>query len=157
MNLERKKDLLILILLILTIFSAGMAAYFAFSHETAIPPVMEQSDETIPNEPVEKNPDSIAIPGYESLIISKNTAICLSNPPQNMCYFVITLSLEDGTVLWQSDYVEPGNATDPIVLNQELPNGTYQNARLKYSCFAMNESLTPLNGAETKLTLQVQN
>lgn len=157
MNLEKKKDFLILILLILTILSAGTAIYFAFSREsTAVTPI-EQSAEAVTKEPVVKNSDSIAIPGYEALVISKNTELCLSNPPQNMCYFLITLSLEDGTVLWQSDYVEPGGISDPITLNQELPNSTYPNARLKYSCFTMDEALTPLNGAETKLTLRVQN
>ena len=116
-----------------------------------------ESSETTPT--VEQNPDSIAIPGYEMLELkanSKNQSICLSNPPQNMCYFRITLSLADGTLLWNSELIEPGKASEPMVLNKTLPKGTYPQAVLRYACYRMDEALTPLNGAETKVTLRVK-
>lgn len=108
---------------------------------------------------VQKNLDSIAIPGYEMLTLkadSTKQTICLPNPPQNCCYFKITLSLEDGTVLWQSDYISPGETSAAIILSKPLPKGTYTEAKLTYQCFQMNEDFTPLNGAETKLTLVVK-
>lgn len=107
---------------------------------------------------VEKNPDSIAIPGYEVLELqadSKNQILCLPNPHQNVCYFQISLFLEDGTLLWESELIEPGSTSKPIILVQTLEKGTYSNAILKYSCFKM-DGKTPLNGAETKLTLWVK-
>lgn len=108
---------------------------------------------------VSKNPNSIAIPGYETLIFraddTKQT-VCFENPPQNCCYFEITLSLANGTVLWVSDYIAPGDISLPVVLNAPLPAGTYTEAKLIYQCFQMNEDFTPLNGAETKLTLVVK-
>ena len=76
---------------------------------------------------IEKNSDSIAIPGYEAITLKADTiqqTIGLPNPPQNMCYFQITLLLEDGTVLWQSDLVEPGEISAPIKLTQTLKKGT---------------------------------
>ena len=108
---------------------------------------------------IEKNPDSIAIPGYEALELkadSKKQTLCLPNPEQNMCYFEITLSLADGTLLWKSELVEPGKASEPMVLNNALPKGTYPQAVLRYACYRMDEALTPLNGAETKVTLWVK-
>lgn len=111
------------------------------------------------NATVQKNPDSIAIPGYEMLTLkadSTKQTICLPNPPQNCCYFKITLSLEDGTVLWQSDFVPPGETSAAITLSKPLSKGTYTGAKLTYQCFQMNEDFTPLNGAETKLTLAVK-
>lgn len=105
------------------------------------------------------NPNSIAIPGYEGISLKANSLkqdIALENPSQNTCYFVIALYLEDGTLLWESDYIKPGNNSSPVVLTQELPEGTYANAILKYSCFKMDDEKTPLNGAETKLTLRVK-
>ena len=107
----------------------------------------------------EKNPDSIAIPGYEALELkagSKKQSLALPNPEQNMCYFEITLYLEDGTLLWQSELIEPGEISKPMTLTQELEKGTYPNALLRYACYRMDEARTPLNGAEMKVTLWVK-
>lgn len=102
--------------------------------------------------------NSIAIPGYEGLTLkadSKNQDVSLKNPETNPCYFVITLYLEDGTVLWKSEMIKAGSASKPIKLNRELSAGSYK-AKLKYECFRMDENKTPLNGAETKITLRVK-
>ena len=124
-------------------------------------------DNTLPsnvginNEPettVEKNPDSIAIPGYEMLQLTADTkkqTLSFPNPPQNMCYFQLSLYLEDGTLLWESELIKPGKTSKPIVLEKPLEEGTYPNAVLRYSCFRMDEARSPLNGAEMKLTLWV--
>lgn len=108
---------------------------------------------------IEKNEDSISIPGYEGITLRANSLkqdVALKNPPQNTCYFMIALYLDNGTLLWESDYIEPGGNSSPIVLTQELSKGTYPNAVLKYSCFKMDKEKTPLNGAETKLTLRAK-
>ena len=108
---------------------------------------------------IEKNENSISIPGYEGITLKADSLeqnVSLNNPIQNTCYFVITLYLEDGTRLWQSDYIKPGETSSPIVLTQSLEKGTYPNAVLQYSCFKMDSEKTPLNGAETKLTLRVK-
>ena len=110
------------------------------------------------SEHVEKNHDSIAIPGYEGIALKADTkqqTVGLPNPPQNTCYFKITLTLEDGTVLWQSELVEPGEVSEPIKLKQPLKKGTYPNSLLRYECFTMDGNLSPLNSAATKLTLRV--
>lgn len=107
---------------------------------------------------VEINSNSIAIPGYEAITLKADTAqqtIGLPNPPQNTCYFQITLMMEDGTILWQSDLVEPGKISAPITLAQTLQKGTYPNAMLKYDCFTMDGDMRALNSAATKLTLRV--
>lgn len=108
---------------------------------------------------IEKDPDSIAIPGYEILELkadSKQQSLCFPNPEQNVCYFQISLYLEDGTLLWKSDLIEPGKTSKPIVLNEYLSKGTYPNAVLRYACYRMDKDLTPQNGAETKITLWVK-
>lgn len=106
-----------------------------------------------------QNENSIAIPGYEAITLTANTkkqSTALKNPSHNMCLFRISLILEDGTVLWVSDYVKPGEISDNIALSKELEPGAYPNSILKYECFTMDGSLSPLNGAETKLTIMVQ-
>jgi hypothetical protein len=108
---------------------------------------------------VEKNDGTISIPGYEGITLQADTLeqnISFKNPEQNNCYFVITLCLEDGTQLWQSDLIEPGDVSSPVTLTQTLSKGTYANAVLRYDCFEMNKERTQFNGAETKLTLHVK-
>ena len=117
------------------------------------------ASDTVPvytDAPVEKNTDTIDIPGYEALAFqagSKTQSISLSNPPQNSCYFRISLLLEDGTLLWMSDLIAPGYGSKEITLSKELKEGSYPNSVLRYECFSLDEELHPLNGAETKLTI----
>lgn len=116
-------------------------------------------ESSAPETTVQKNEGSISVPGYEMLELkadSKQQTIALPNPPQNNCYFEISLYLEDGTLLWKSDLIEPGEASKPVVLTKELPKGYYPKSILRYACFAMDEDRTPLNGAETKVTLWVK-
>lgn len=122
-------------------------------------PGISAPEDTATTPTVEKNPDSIAIPGYEMLELkagSKEQSLCFPNPEQNVCYFQISLFLEDGTLLWQSELIEPGKTSKPIVLTESLSKGTYPKAVLRYACYRMDEDLTPLNGAETKVTLWVR-
>ena len=140
--------ILIIVLLVLLLFSRCQ-------EEASMSPDKEISQEV----GIVNDIGSISIPGYEGLTLeanSKKQTISLSNPAQNQCYFQISLFLEDGTELWQSDLIKPGETSKPIKLKQKLEVGTYTNAFLKYSCFKMDKDLTPLNGAETKLTLWVK-
>ena len=106
----------------------------------------------------EKNTDTIDIPGFDVMNLKAGTteqSVNLYNPEENTCYFRMSLLLPDGTILWQSGLVEPGKAIYEITMNQVLTAGEYENATLKYECFAMDEEQTPLNGSEIKLTLHV--
>lgn len=123
--------------------------------------LMKESPENRPQieESVEKNPNSISIPGYEMLELKADTrdqTLCMPNPPQNCCYFQMSLYLSDGTLIWQSELIEPGSISKPMVLLHSLNKGVYANAVLKYSCYSMDEKFTPLNGAETKVILNVK-
>ena len=138
--------ILVIILLCLTIW-----ALFFRQTETAITP------KDRPTETVEKNDNAISIPGYEGISFKadeKQQTVALNNPPQNDCYFIITLKLADGTELWQSEKIKPGKQTEAICLNQTLASGNYP-AILHYDCYTLDSKMAPLNGAETKLTLHV--
>lgn len=105
-----------------------------------------------------KNTDTIDIPGYGSITLKADDAeqtVNFYNPEQNTCYFRMTLLLPDGTEVWQSGLVEPGKGIYNITLDEALSAGAYEDAVLKYECFAMNDEQTPLNGSEIKLTLNV--
>lgn len=153
-NAHNPTSLLMFLILILVIGIILHLFLFPF-------PAVQLPDGSNDTEPVNvvKDPDSIAIPGYEAITLKADSleqTISFKNPAQNVCYFKMTLLLEDGTVLWESGYVEPGKTSDPVLLTRALEKGSYPNSVLRYQCFTLDEAMTPLNGAETKLTLRVK-
>lgn len=101
---------------------------------------------------------NISVPGYDTFYFKAGTKeqdVELNNPKDNTCYFVMTLSLEDGTEIWKSDYLEPGVMYDHITLEKELEEGTYENVTLNYDCYALND-MHVLNGAVIQLSLDVK-
>lgn len=153
----RKSPLLIGLILLLVALIAAMLIWIVSNSKgqgSEDPnPVGQQTEET---EPVEKLTDSISLPGYGGLHLTagkKEQSLALPNPAENFCQIRISLILEDGTVIWTSELTPPGEQAQ-IVLNEALEKGDY-NATLKYDCFQMDESMTPLNGAACQLVLHV--
>ena len=154
---SRKSPLLIGLILLLVAVIAAMLIWIvsnSMGQGSEDPnPVGQQTEET---EPVEKLTDSISLPGYGGLNLTAGKTeqnLALSNPAENFCQIRISLILEDGTVIWTSELTPPGEQAQ-IVLNEALEKGDY-NATLKYDCFQMDESMTPLNGATCQLVLHV--
>lgn len=119
---------------------------------------------------IEMNPN-ISIPGYESLEFKagkEKQSVDFYNPDENTCFFRISLVVKDETdtangeegnageetVLWTSDFIEPGEHVKSIKLSKELESGEYT-ATLKYECFRLQDK-TPLNGSNIELTLNVR-
>lgn len=117
-----------------------------------------------------ENPN-IAIPGYESLEFKagkEKQSVDFYNPDENTCFFRISLVLKDETdtangeegnageetVLWTSDFIEPGEHVKSIKLSKELESGEYS-AILKYECFSLKDE-TPLNGARVEVMIHVK-
>lgn len=101
---------------------------------------------------------NISVPGYEKLTFkadSKKQKVYLTNPKENTCYFVMSLILEDGTEIWQSDYLEPGMAFDRIELDKPLEAGIYENVTLRYDCYTLSNK-SELNGSAIKINLEVK-
>ena len=100
---------------------------------------------------------NIAIPGYETLSFAAGKTaqiVRLTNPPENACTFVLSLTLDDGTTLWTGEAISPGEAFTRITLSKALDAGEYP-ATLHYDCFSLQDN-TPLNGAEIQLTIEVR-
>ncbi|MFV0518485.1 MAG: hypothetical protein ACK5MV_13915 [Aminipila sp.] len=102
-------------------------------------------------------PKTIAIPGYAQLVMKAGDLmqnVELHNPADNPCYFVISIILPDGTEVFRSGLLEPGQKTDAIKLSQALKAGTYKDAVLRYTCYSTKDK-AQMNGADTKFTLEV--
>lgn len=119
-------------------------------------PTIDQSiyDDENNGEAVHKN---ITICGFTDWTVqsgkTENLPISFKNPEGNPCYFTFQIELEDGTHLYQSSYVPPGNEIRQISLSQPLPKGTYT----AYVSILTNEinTGTPMNSAKTKITINV--
>lgn len=108
---------------------------------------------------VPERPEMLDITAYETIKLKADTleqSLRLENPLDNNCWLVITLSLEDGTELWRSEELIPGQVVRSITLNKTLSAGEYPNAVLAYKHWTYDDKKEPLNGAETLVKLEVQ-
>ena len=159
---EKKKPSVLTIVLLALLVVAAVVIVVLLLRDKPVPEkeiiTVGPKIETDESQPVEKSETVISLPGYGGMNFKANTKeqnLNIPNPPENTCLIKISLILSDGTVLWESEDVQPGYYSTPIVLTKELEAGDYE-AYLKYDCFTADGSRTPLNGAESALTLHVQ-
>lgn len=157
---SKKTTWIVLILFFaVTVFaSAGLAYHHKQQKEKSVngsATVVPWDINIEPEKPREAG--EIILPGYAKMTMAANQkeqTISMGNPADNHCYFVIVLKLADGTVLFQSDYLNPGEGMEQITMNQELKAGTYQ-AVIEYKCYSL-EDKSPLNGGSSEFELTVQ-
>lgn len=157
MNRSRKFSLLIGIIIILLLIIVALLIHIVSNNmEGGISDPNSPNQQTEVAIPGEKLTDSINLPGYGGLNLKagvKEQNLALPNPAENFCQIRISLILEDGTVIWTSELIPPGE-TAQIFLNEAMGVGEYT-AVLKYECFRMDENQTPLNGATSQLVLYI--
>ena len=60
------------------------------------------------------------------------------NPVDNPCEFVVSLYLGDGTRLFTTNSIKPGEIVNSVNLLYDLKPGTYKDAILVYDCYSDN-------------------
>ena len=103
----------------------------------------------------EQQNNTIKIPGMTGIVMQAGQleqTVDFHNPKENACYFVLSLYLSDDTLIYQSDYLAPGERITEIVLNQTLQRGVYGKCRLVYQCFTL-DSKNALNTGEVVLEI----
>ena len=102
--------------------------------------------------------EGIKIPGNGDITISAGETdwkITLANPEDNNCYFRYTITIDDSeTPVYESDLIEPGKAVREFEVTEALEAGDYE-IHLNVSTYAMDDELTPMNGAVVKAVLHV--
>lgn len=99
----------------------------------------------------------ILVPGYSGAKMrSTDTTLKLriGNPKENTCYLQATLQLEDGTVLYESELIEPGKGYEEVELKQTLEVGEYE-AFVHYQGYSMDENPEMLNSCDSAFILKV--
>lgn len=167
-NNSNKKTAIIIIIIVLVIaIAAAVAAVIIFNNRKpeeqpqdtkgVVGIIREDWDPNLPEESDTTSKKGTQVPGYSTAEMKEgDTTLKLSvgNPKENHCGFFATVKLEDGTVLYESPLLTPGQGIDEIPLNKTLKKGTYS-ACVYYQCVLLDEENTPLNAAESLFTLIV--
>ena len=65
------------------------------------------------------------------------------------------ISLPDGTEIFHSDLLNPGDRLGKLTLTAPIKAGVYEKSILRYSCYALDDK-RQLNGADVIFTLEVK-
>lgn len=105
---------------------------------------------------VARNKASATIPATDGIELTSGTveqSLCMSNPDNNPCIFVISLYLGGGTMLFVTEPLYPGETSEPVTLIQPLNSGIYKNATLVYDCYSADGNMTPLTRCEVAVEI----
>ncbi len=100
----------------------------------------------------------VQVPGYKlAKMNAGDTTLHLNigNPKANEVAFYVTVELEDGTVLYTSPLLEPGQGISDLPLSASPEKGTY-NAYAVYQVVSLDEAHTPMNTVKSAFTLYVE-
>ena len=161
---NRKKRQWIILAAVLVILAAAVGLFLTFGTRRENPDgkgiVLEEGAEDWDGEmkDMSEGQTGIKIPGYGEITVPAGETtwkITLANPEENTCYFKYTVTIDDSeTPIYESDLIEPGKAVREIEVTEPLEAGDYE-IHLNISTYAMDEELTPLNGAVVKAVLHV--
>lgn len=157
---KKKRVILIVVIIIIAAVVAGGLVWMKGKNQTQekanTSATVVPWDVEIPEEMPQED-GRILLPGYSSMQMAANTTkqtVNIGNPSKNNCYFIIVLKLADGTELFRSDYLKPGEGVSDITINEALEPGE-RTAVVEYQCFSL-EDKSPLNGGSSEFTLIVK-
>ena len=161
---NRKKRQWIILAAVLVILAAAAGLFLTFGTRRENPDgkgiVLEEGAEDWDGEmkDMSEGQTGIKIPRYGEITVPTGETtwkITLANPEENTCYFKYTVTIDDSeTPIYESDLIEPGKAVREFEVTEPLEAGDYE-IHLNISTYAMDEELTPLNGAVVKAVLHV--
>lgn len=82
-------------------------------------------------------------------------SVKFNNSKSNDCAFIVTLYLADGTEIYKSDYLYPGDSINEIELKRTLKAGLYKDALMVYQLYSI-ESHKPINRCEFPIEIQTK-
>lgn len=160
--MDKKKRVILIVVIIIAAAVAASGFFWLKSHNTKSQEKQNTSATVVPwdveiPEEMPQEAGKILLPGYSSMEMKAGTVeqtVSIGNPSKNNCYFVIVLKLEDGTELFTSDYLKPGEGLNDITLKQTLEPGE-KTAVIEYQCYSL-EDKSPLNGGSSEFELIVK-
>lgn len=167
---KRNTPVMIVLVLLAAIIIGGITGYVVYLTSGQQKPAEEKAkgvvgritdgwDDGISDEPdgSSQAKSGTSIPGYSSASMNEgdmSLVLRVGNPPENKVGLIATVRLEDGTVLYESPVLRPGQGLEEIPLNRTLSKGEY-NAEVYYQCVLLDDEHTPLNAAISAFRLHV--
>ena len=102
--------------------------------------------------------NAVKVPGFNKMNFIAGQEVQttkLHNPIKNICFFKISIILDDDTTVWTSDLIAPGEKAEIITLSKPLEEGIYDNVTVKYDCISLNKKAR-FNSAKIKIKLIVE-
>lgn len=161
-EMKNKKKLILIIAIIVLAALAALAAVFLLSRDSqdagngVTGEITDNWDSGIDHGSVESS--GIQIPGFKEAEMKEGDDtlhLNIGNPQENNAGFLVTVKLEDGTVLYESPVLEPGQGISELPLLTSPKKGTYT-AYAEYQVVTLDEEHTPMNTARTIFTLNVK-
>ena len=164
----KPRNLFLLILLGVGIIAVlAMLMVFAFGHKDTSSDDSTNSKPEITiasGEPFDGNIDNgqatpeeaemkyIEVPGYSEIYVTPGTTVDLANPESNNVYFKYTIT-EDDTVLYETDYIKPGEKIDWNAAQNIIGSGEHS---LIFAITTLSVGTQePCNGATFAVTAHV--
>lgn len=164
---KSKKKLIIIVAAAVLVVAATAAILFVcgvftpkkppIENEGVVGVITDDWDPGIEEKPTGEKKQGTQIPGYSYAEMNagdKTLNLSIGNPKENEVGMFAALKLKDGTVLYESPLLKPGQGLTEIPLSQTLEKGSYD-AMVVYQCVMLDEKSTPLNAAESGFTLVV--
>lgn len=130
---QNKRRYVIILLLLIILALIGAIIYIIYSHQQRIDRnqvgIVQGGENAV---------EYTQIPGFKTLTMTADTTeqeVYFQNPAENKVNLQLTLSLADGTQLYKSNLIQPGNAVKSIKISKKLESGSYDDAILHYDCY----------------------
>lgn len=154
---KEKRKALGIILIVAGVSALIVILFFVFfGSKLVLKPQYEfEAEQSVVQSSQKLDFDSISIPGKETMTVqadTKNISVDFYNPEDNQCYFEISILLDNGTEVYKSKLLKPGQHLYKIELNQAFSKGNH-NITIHYNTYTADGNYTPLNGANVPVKL----
>lgn len=157
--LRKSKKWLAILLALLLMIGCLLGGWYWLNRNEGVDLDKSAISYQMPNGMKNENPEEIMMPVFSELKMAKGSdeiAVGLVNPEGNPCYFKYSILLkEDNKKLYESKWIEPGNAVVEIKLTQTLKTGSYP-IIIKIDTGSLDDVETALNGGEIDAVLKVE-
>ena len=127
-----------------------------------VEPIIQEQGETQATPEVRQSAEQVfvagqtSIQGFDRLQAAgrRVNADGIYNHPQNNGYFIISFIMPDGSEIFRSGIIAPGQPLGDVELSKQLEPGIHEGVIARYSIYSLN-TMQPLNGADITFTLEV--
>lgn len=131
----------------------------ASAHDSILPTIYFNGNDGYSNGGKDSKSDGMKLQAVSGLVFEhgKEThGVTFSNAKDNLFAFKLSLYLADGTLLFESGYINPGCKIDHIELTKSLKVGLYSKALMVYRVYSTDDTRSEISQCEFPIEIRVQ-